>query len=88
MIRTLNNKYQKFIISGTIFSAICSVPADLDLFLHRTSSDLTHLIVPNNFSKPVINYLNEVKEKKGEVKPTETKKFKEICSPQATLKTS
>lgn len=60
----VGNKYQKFIISGTIFSAICSVPADLDLFLHRTSSDLTHLIVPNNFSKPVINYLNEVKEKK------------------------
>lgn len=58
------NKYQKFIVSGTIISAICSVPADLDLFLHRTSSDLTHLIVPNDFSKPVINYLHEVKEKK------------------------
>lgn len=58
------NKYQKFIISCTIFSAICSVPADLDLFLERTSTDFTHLVVPSDLTKPVINYLNEVKEKK------------------------
>jgi hypothetical protein len=58
------NKYQRFIISGVIFSVICSVPANLDLFLHRTSSDFTHLAVPNDLTKPVINYLNNVKEKK------------------------
>jgi hypothetical protein len=58
------NKYQKFIISGAILSAICSVPADIDLFLHRTSFDFTHLVEPNDFSKSVINYLNDVKEKK------------------------
>jgi hypothetical protein len=58
------NKYQKFVISGTIFGLICSVPADLDLLLHRTSSDFTRLIVPNDVTKPVINYLNDVKEKK------------------------
>jgi len=58
------NKYQKRIISGTIFSIICSVPADLDLFLHRTSSDFTHLVVPNEFSKSIIHYLNDVNEKK------------------------
>ena len=59
-----DNKYQKFIISGIIFSTLCSVPANIDLFLHRTSSDFTHLILPNDLTKPVINYLNEVKEKK------------------------
>ena len=59
-----DKKYQKFIISGTIFSTLCSVPADLDLFLHRTSSNFTHLIVPNAFTKQVINYLKNVKEKK------------------------
>ena len=61
---TKGNKYQTFIISGTIFSALCSVPANINLFLHRTSFDFTHLVVPNDFSKPVINYLNDVKEKK------------------------
>ncbi len=59
-----DNKYQKFIISGIIFCAICSFPADLDLFLQRTSTDFTHLVVPNDLTKPVINYLNDVKEKK------------------------
>jgi hypothetical protein len=59
-----DNKYQKFIISGIIFCAICSVPADLDLFLQRTSTDFTHLVIPNDLTKPVINYLNDVKEKK------------------------
>jgi len=58
------NKYQTFIISGTIFSALCSVPANINLFLHRTSFDFTYLVVPNDFSKQVINYLNDVKEKK------------------------
>ncbi len=61
---TKGNKYQTFIISGTIFSALCSVPADIDLFLHRTSSNFNHLIVPNVFNKQVINYLKGVKEKK------------------------
>ena len=59
-----DNKYQKFIISGAMLSAICSVPADLDLFLQRTSTDFTHLVIPNDLTKPVINYLNDVKEKK------------------------
>lgn len=61
---TKGYKYQTFIISCTILSALCSVPADLDLFLHRTSSDFTHLVVPNDLTKPVINYLSEAKEKK------------------------
>lgn len=59
-----DNKYQKFIISGIIFSTLCSVPADVDLFLNRSSSNFNHLIVPNVFNKQVINYLKGVKEKK------------------------
>lgn len=58
------NKYQKAIVAGTIFGVLCSIPADIDLFLNRTSSHFIHLIKPNNYIKDVVNYLNQVKEKK------------------------
>lgn len=61
---TKGSKYKTFIISGTIFSALCSVPANINLFLHRTSFDFNHLVVPNDFSKQVINYLIDAREKK------------------------
>jgi len=40
------------------------VPANINLFLYRTSFDITHLVVPNDLTKPVIDYLNDVTEKK------------------------
>jgi hypothetical protein len=61
---TKGSKFQRIIISGTIFSALCSVPANINLFLYRTSFDITHLVVPNDLTKPVIDYLNDVTEKK------------------------
>lgn len=58
------NKYQKFILAGTIFSLVCSIPADIDLFLNRSSTQFHHLIKPNDFSKDIITYLNQEKDKK------------------------
>jgi hypothetical protein len=59
-----DNKNQKLILAGTFFSLVCSIPADIDLFQNRSSMHFYHLIGPNDFSKDIVTYLIQEKEKK------------------------